>query len=1054
MSPPKRAREGDSSPAEAPPAKLQRTATIEMPSSPTLSRTNSCQGDTSKTSLTPGNSSQDLRQRGLSARSRTKSDIIRLDDDSDDEDDSEDNFLPIPVLQQIYSYLDDVDRTRLALVSRACWTAFQKVGRRKVTIYTQRDMDYLESKRNRKPLRKKITTECCFVVPLNNKNHLSYPDHFKLFGKRLSSRTVHSRLWSAWAMEIRRTPDVPPCAVVPASTDKGLQQQLPHSIIELLRENNCRSEQLSIQWRLNPDEQKADLICEMHAELVEQLIRENIASPRYRPGISIATKLSILILLNSMCRERLDEINWHQVPSTEPPRPCSQPPDMTIKLYEYQLRGLAWLKKIESNALKTYEFSTWLKVPGMAELGMDMCESPETHRGSFLLQKNWNASFTPHEHKQQFRVRGGIFSDEMGLGKTVNIIALALARPRVDPSPDNALYPSDKVLFHSKATLVVCAPHLVAQWVKEITSKSSMTVLRLSTLANIKSATYQDLLDRDVIVISYSVLTKSPKYISVYDQPPPTEANPAEKFPRLHMIGWQRLVVDEAHEIHTRHIRFWSKFRANYRWYVSGTPFPNGIESFKIALQFLRVTLPPKLKWVVNSDPGTEDPLLWMLVDTMSKCIFMRRTKEDVALQTDIPSLTEHVEWVELSPVEMMLHEAAGLEPSKETLQREICSNPLSASLLPDGMHSRKLSNIPLPFARYHIGQLNHTTRHLDYTAEDLATAERRLDAQPKSARRHPKSDRVLMIEKEVRFLTKDLQRKETVMKKHCHTLALVSPLLPPSGHGPCALCSEEITLMGTTPCEHHFCSHCITLYVHENKTCPTCSAEVNLGDLTYSRDMLQEDSDSDDDERVRIEGEVAEEGDKTPQPTEEKPEDDTPPLERVRLTHGSKMAAVAEYLLDVVQSPEMRKVIVFSQYNSILDTLHRSLLAVSQEEFERHLVFCKGNIHIRTKKLQAFSSDDPESPRILMLSLRNSASGTQLEAASHVLLLDPVVGTREEAQAIDAQAVARSHRLGQKNPVEVVRFIAGNTVEQKDYEKVYGRRSRMKSARSAIPID
>jgi len=82
------------------------------------------------------------------------------------------------------------------------------------------------------------------------------------------------------------------------------------------------------------------------------------------------------------------------------------------------------------------------------------------------------------------------------------------------------------------------------------------------------------------------------------------------------------------------------------------------------------------------------------------------------------------------------------------------------------------------------------------------------------------------------------------------------------------------------------------------------------------------------------------------------------------------------------------------------------------------------------------------------MLSLENSASGTQLEIASHVLILDPVTGTSDQVRATDAQAIARYHRIGQTRPVEVVRFIVVDTVEQEDYEKVHGKRSKLKSAR------
>lgn len=46
------------------------------------------------------------------------------------------------------------------------------------------------------------------------------------------------------------------------------------------------------------------------------------------------------------------------------------------------------------------------------------------------------------------------------------------------------------------------------------------------------------------------------------------------------------------------------------------------------------------------------------------------------------------------------------------------------------------------------------------------------------------------------------------------------------------------------------------------------------------------------------------------------------------------------------------------------------------------------------------------------------------METATYVVLLDAVAGTREEARAIESQAIGRSHRTGQTKKVTVVRLI------------------------------
>jgi SNF2 family DNA or RNA helicase len=72
----------------------------------------------------------------------------------------------------------------------------------------------------------------------------------------------------------------------------------------------------------------------------------------------------------------------------------------------------------------------------------------------------------------------------------------------------------------------------------------------------------------------------------------------------------------------------------------------------------------------------------------------------------------------------------------------------------------------------------------------------------------------------------------------------------------------------------------------------------------------------------------------------------------------------------------------------------------------------------------------------VIMLSLDNAASGTNLTQATHVILLEPVAGTKSQATATETQAIGRAHRVGQTKQVTVVRFIMRNTIEQEMHER------------------
>ena len=63
----------------------------------------------------------------------------------------------------------------------------------------------------------------------------------------------------------------------------------------------------------------------------------------------------------------------------------------------------------------------------------------------------------------------------------------------------------------------------------------------------------------------------------------------------------------------------------------------------------------------------------------------------------------------------------------------------------------------------------------------------------------------------------------------------------------------------------------------------------------------------------------------------------------------------------------------------------------------------------------------------MFLISLKAGGAGLNLTAASYVVLFDPWWNPAVEAQAID-----RTHRIGQKSTVIAYRFVAKDTVEEK----------------------
>ncbi|MSU62775.1 MAG: DEAD/DEAH box helicase [Pedosphaera sp.] len=119
----------------------------------------------------------------------------------------------------------------------------------------------------------------------------------------------------------------------------------------------------------------------------------------------------------------------------------------------------------------------------------------------------------------------------------------------------------------------------------------------------------------------------------------------------------------------------------------------------------------------------------------------------------------------------------------------------------------------------------------------------------------------------------------------------------------------------------------------------------------------------------------------------------------------------------------EGQKVLVFSQFVKMLKLLE---VECHQRQFPTYLL--TGETKQRQDVVNAFQSDPNAS--VFLLSLRAAGTGLNLTTASYVVLYDPWWNPAVEAQAID-----RSHRIGQTRTVNAYRLIAPGTVEEKIWE-------------------
>ncbi|HEY0787030.1 MAG TPA: DEAD/DEAH box helicase, partial [Thermoanaerobaculia bacterium] len=135
----------------------------------------------------------------------------------------------------------------------------------------------------------------------------------------------------------------------------------------------------------------------------------------------------------------------------------------------------------------------------------------------------------------------------------------------------------------------------------------------------------------------------------------------------------------------------------------------------------------------------------------------------------------------------------------------------------------------------------------------------------------------------------------------------------------------------------------------------------------------------------------------------------------------GTKLEVLMEELEDVIESGH--RALVFSQFTTFL-----GLAAKKLEKQKIRYAWLDGKTVDRQRVVRSFQ--EPDGPPVFLISLKAGGVGLNLTNADYVFLLDPWWNPAVEAQAID-----RTHRIGQEKPVFAYRIIARDTVEEKILE-------------------
>lgn len=839
-----------------------------------------------------------------------------------------------------------------------------------------------------------------------------------------------------------------------------------------------------------------------------------------------------IVANHSSIKEVVDKIMSKDI---DPNDPCVSDKDIKfvkIELFNYQKKTIKWMldRELKSQSIPNVQCTDVI------------LNSLVFNISTKILNKL--------EDVPKITIKGGSLIDEMGLGKTIQTITTSILNPR-----KNLSYIQDGRII-SKATLILCPNHLCGQWVREfkemIKSKYLPIVKPFLTKVHYDKYTYQDILDADFVVMPYNFLDNKvflnswmsnmnvdiKKYhkLTTFNVKKAKEVldelrdklikDPlsmlALKNPNILLIDWQRIIIDEFHEIYSisKYLHMTNLIKllnSEYRWCVTGTPFTKNMECLIHMVDFLSNYTIQKNKITINDH----------IMKLISTSCFRRNTKIGVSDELVLPPVEEEVVWLKFTPIERIMYNAY-LQDNKDEYSvylRQLCCHPNIAnetktSLIQcktleeiektmlkyyedemikavtsvktietsikrciyeiarlsyrrikyyikkdkDNDNDKNKDNdkdndkdkdedeenpsIPLDDEGYDTDEFSNIDDEYDVTTldkpteKDLLLCAQKAQLNVKLLKNKTYDDIYKTIinklkinetmwwynlhEAKDKFDNKKLDATEKYKSKkqaydfYKNAIEKVKKIMPTDGNinpldtitnqgheqgtsneDVCSICLGEIEEheICITKCGHIFCFSCINLIVSKQGTCPYCKTKLVSTDLSIISYARKKDKENDKDKKIG-----------------KKSKDDL--INEL----GTKLANLIFYIRE-----HNVHTIIFSQWDDILHKIGKLLTGNDIPN-----IFCTGNTYQKDKAIREFSTNDKI--KVIMLSTDSAASGTNLTKAKQILLLDPVYGTAQHKKNIEGQAIGRAHRLGQTDPVKVVRFIIKDTVEEKIY--------------------
>ncbi|KAG0252829.1 hypothetical protein BG011_006717 [Mortierella polycephala] len=625
-------------------------------------------------------------------------------------------------------------------------------------------------------------------------------------------------------------------------------------------------------------------------------------------------------------------------------------------------------------------------------------------------------------------MRGGILADDMGLGKTITVISLIMATldrgmysqlrvnkgaalaPPITAAPD-FLNSGDQVTEYdsppsptirpllptaprkptlkkrltnlrtkSHATLIVCPLSTVQNWEEQFEAhvrKDALQVYVYHGGQRVSDPSY--LAKHDVVITTYNLLgTEYSKECKGRD----IATGPSKHPSVLQHIDWFRVVLDEAHiikEASTVQSKAACALTAERRWCLTGTPIQNKLDDLYALVKFLGMQpFSEKAHWVhyIAKPIKVANPIGIQRLQTLMKVITLRRTKTqmvDGKPLLELPSRTDHMRILELSLNERHMYQR--MESSaKQTVDKIVQENKIMKNYAHILQAILKLRQICAHFAL-----VKNMNDDLDTSGEfNLA-----------------KASAILTL----------LQDSGNDQCNHCFNASTPTPIVTRCEHIFCPDCVRRLNPVSFMLIQRGNADVSVAPELKTDFTCPQCASTLRPVDLIQIQDDTEDKVAATAIGGCHVHSRTDENG---------------------MFIHSTKVKALMEDLNRACEISKRTgeppaKSVVFSQWTSMLDLIEDGL-----RENNIHFTRLDGTMQRNDRTLAMTRFKERPDISVILISLKAGGVGLNLTSAQRVFLMDPHWNPSVESQAID-----RIHRLGQTKPVDVVRFIIKESIEE-----------------------